>query len=126
MVFFHRYMIQSRKTKKIIWLHNSQGLTLHYNQDIQEELINYLQDLLTDPKLDRQDENKMPITNIPHLVNEDQYKALLWPITLEEVEIVANQTPEGKSPGLDGFTYEFFHYYQDFIKNDIWKLVEES
>ena len=59
-------------------------------------------------------------------MNEDQNIALLQPITMEEVEIVVKQTPEGKSLGLDDFTYDIFHYYWHFIKNDVWHLIEES
>lgn len=45
---------------------------------------------------------------------------------MERVESAVKQTPEGKSPGLDGFTSDFFHYCWHFIKNDVWHLAEES
>jgi hypothetical protein len=31
---------------------------------------------------------------------------------------------DGKSPRPDGFTIDFFHYYLDFIKNDVLEVVE--
>jgi hypothetical protein len=36
------------------------------------------------------------------------------------------QTQEGKALGPDGFTADFFHLCWNFIKEDVWKLVEES
>ena len=36
------------------------------------------------------------------------------------------QMKEGKAPGPDGFTSNFFHHFWDLIKNEVWQLVEES
>lgn len=36
------------------------------------------------------------------------------------------QTLAGKALGPDGFTTNFFHYCWNFIKDDIWQIVEES
>jgi hypothetical protein len=33
---------------------------------------------------------------------------------------------QGKSPGLDGFTIDFFQVGWPIIGNDIWEVVEES
>ena len=51
--FFHRSMIQQRHMNIISKLYNSQGEILQSKQQIQEELINYFQDLLTKPGPDR-------------------------------------------------------------------------
>ena len=37
-----------------------------------------------------------------------------------------NQIAEGKSPGLDGFTTNFFHFFWDMIKDEVLEIVEES
>jgi hypothetical protein len=34
--------------------------------------------------------------------------------------------PLGKAPGPDGFTTDFFHYYWDMIREEVWQVVEES
>ena len=33
---------------------------------------------------------------------------------------------EGKSPGPDGFTTNFFHFFWDMIKEKVWAFMEES
>ena len=32
---------------------------------------------------------------------------------------------EGKSPGPDGFTSNFFHHLWDLIKEEVWRIVED-
>ena len=46
-------MVQRRHNNIIFKLYNNQGETLQTKQQIQEELINYFQDLLTEPKDNR-------------------------------------------------------------------------
>lgn len=36
------------------------------------------------------------------------------------------QLKDGKAPGLDGFTTNFFHEFWELIKTEVWELVEES
>jgi hypothetical protein len=36
------------------------------------------------------------------------------------------QTLEGKALGPNGFTIDFFLFCRNFIKEDVWKIVEES
>ena len=33
---------------------------------------------------------------------------------------------DGKAPGPDGFTANFFHHFWDVIKVAVWKIVEDS
>ena len=50
--FFHRTMIQWRHKNRISKLYNTQGKIIQSQHQIQEELINYFQDILTEPKDD--------------------------------------------------------------------------
>lgn len=52
--------------------------------------------------------------------------SLLHEITQEDVEHEFKSTPTGKSPRPYGFTLYFFHYCWYFLKDGVWKLVEES
>ena len=97
-------MIQRRHSNRIYKLKDIQGSVLIKHQDIQEELVNYFQDLLTKSIQNRQVATNKITRNIPKLINEDQNIALMRPIIMHEVETTIKQTLEGKSPSLDGFT----------------------
>ena len=45
---------------------------------------------------------------------------------MQEVEEVVNQMALGKSPGPDGFTSNFFHYFWDLVKEEVLNIAEES
>jgi len=47
--FFHRYTIQRRHANHITRLTSKDGQTRHTHQDLEEELVNYYQNLLTEP-----------------------------------------------------------------------------
>eukprot|EP00253_Pinus_taeda_P014482 PITA_14482 len=44
----------------------------------------------------------------------------------EEVEDTVAQLKDGKAPGPDGFTANFFHAFWEHIKKEVWELVDES
>ena len=45
---------------------------------------------------------------------------------MQEVEEVMHLMAQGKAPGLDGFTSNFFHFFLDLIKEEFRAIVEES
>ena len=45
---------------------------------------------------------------------------------MQEVENVVSQMAQGKAPRMDGFTTNFFHFFWDMIKEEVWEIVEES
>ena len=47
-------------------------------------------------------------------------------ISLQEVEEAVKEMANGKAPGPDGFTVDFFKAYWDVVKEYIWKVVEDS
>ena len=51
---------------------------------------------------------------------------LLKPIELEEVEAVVKQMVNEKSPRPNGFSTNLFHACQDWLKEEVWALVEDS
>jgi hypothetical protein len=42
------------------------------------------------------------------------------------VDQAVKEMPLGKAPGPDGFTTDFFHLCWPMIREEVWKLVEES
>lgn len=50
----------------------------------------------------------------------------MWPIEREEVEEAVMQMEKGTTPGPDGFTVDFYQFFWDIIKEEVWEIVEES
>ena len=44
---------------------------------------------------------------------------------MQEVEEDVNQMALGKSLGPNGFTYNFFHFFWDLVKEEVLDIVEE-
>lgn len=64
--------------------------------------------------------------NFPKLITEEHNQLLLRPVMPQEVDLAMTQLKEGKAPGPDGFTMNFFHAFWDLIKEEVWQVVEES
>ena len=60
------------------------------------------------------------------MVIEEHNANLCKPISKEEVDQVIQEMPNGKAPGPNGFTVEFFKACWDVVKYDIYGIVEES
>jgi exonuclease III len=124
--FFHRAMMHRRHINKINHLEDSQGNLTRDHTKIEEELLRYYQDLLTEPQQDRTAAIRRVTEHIPALVTPEQNAALTRPITQEEVDQVVKEMAAGKAPGPDGFTVDFFHHCWDLVRKDVWEVVEES
>jgi hypothetical protein len=124
--FFHRAMVHRCHINRITHLEDSQGNPIREHSQIEAELINYYQDLLTETREDKTTTIQRVTRHIPSLVTSEQNTALTWPITQEEVDQAIKAMPPGKSPGLDGFTTDFFHHCWDLVREEVWEVVEES
>ena len=86
---------------------------------MEEVLISYYDNLLSEEIMDRGEAQQKVISYIPSLVTEDQNFMLMRVITLWEVETTVSQMKEDKAPGPDGFTVNFFHACWDMLKHEI-------
>jgi len=89
-------------------------------------LIDYFQNLLTEPLSDRHEAINKVTRHVPSLVTPEQNTSLLWPITIEEVDQALQETPKCKAPGPGGFTNVFFHNYWPMIRIEVWEILEDS
>jgi hypothetical protein len=105
---------------------SDQGMEIQKHKDIEQELILYYKQLLSEPPIDRTQAIESIIKHIPKEVTKEQNEALMPPITQEEVDQALRDTPVGKSLGPDHFTANFFHHYWDMIREEVWEIIEDS
>jgi hypothetical protein len=67
-------------------LEDSQGNTLLDHADIEEELVTYYKELLSEPPVDRMPTIRKVTQHIPTLITAEQNMALMRPISQEEVD----------------------------------------
>jgi hypothetical protein len=90
--------IQRRHINCISHLVTEQGQMLQNHEDLEQELVSYYQDLLSEPPGDRSPAIEKITQHIPVNITQEQNEALLRPIMIEEVDLALQDTPEGKSP----------------------------
>lgn len=70
--------------------------------------MNYQKGILTEPERDRGEEIEYICKEIPRLITNEQNKALMREVTMEEVEEILMNMRKNKALGPDGYTVEFF------------------
>jgi hypothetical protein len=124
--FFHRSTLARRTHNKILKIRDQEGIERYSHQDIESSLVNHFQDIAREPNLDQTEAIHRILRHIPRLVTEEHNINLRKPISLEEVDQVIQEMPNGKSTGPDGFTVDFFKSCWDVVKYDIYGIVEDS
>jgi ATP phosphoribosyltransferase len=107
-------------------IRDQDGIERESHQEIENTLVNHFQGIAKEPNQDRSEAIQRIIQHIPKLVTEDQNVSLSKPIAKEEIDQVVQEMPNGKAPGPDGFTVEFFKACWEVVKHDIYGVVEDS
>ena len=95
-------------------------------EDLDSTLTNHLKNLMKEPNIDREEERKEILANIPSLVTQEQNELLLWPIEMVELEEVVKKLKNNKASSPDDFTTNFFHACWHTIKDEVLSIVEDS
>ena len=66
------------------------------------------------------------VGGLREVLEEEQRERLEAPLSLEELTAALGTLPNGKSPGGDGLTAEFFKCFWDMVGGDLWEVLRES
>eukprot|EP00253_Pinus_taeda_P025504 PITA_25504 len=66
------------------------------------------------------------IEHFPRFIEQDDSGELLKEVTMAELEATLKWFKKDKSPGLDGWTIEFYLAFFDLLGNDLLQIVEDS
>jgi hypothetical protein len=90
---------------------NINGITLTDTDEIRTEICDYFKTIYS-TKSNQPDIGEDLITNIPSLKDYEQEECDA-PLTLQELTTALHNTNWGKSPGVDGLTYDFYKEFWD-------------
>lgn len=119
-------MIQNRQRNKIFSIKNAEGEREIDQEKIEKTLIEYYKGILTEDQNNRGEAINNISKEIPRMVTEEQNKALMRTISMEELTEVVMNMSRNKAPGPDGFTVEFYQACWYFMGKYILEAVEES
>ena len=102
------------------------GTISETQEELEATLNSYFAKLLQEPEEDREEAQREVLSHIPKLIMDEHNHILGKTIDLTKVEMDVKQMEKDKAPGPDGFTTNFFHACWDWLKEEIWALVEDS
>ena len=115
-----RLIKKQRDKNKINKIRNENGEITTDNTEIQRFIRDYYQQLYAN-KMENWEEidTFLEKYNFPKL-NQEEIENLNRPITNTEIETVIRNLPANKSPGLDGFTAEFYQKFREDETPILW------
>ena len=118
--YFFNLEKRNYSRKKIAELELPNGKHLHKTDEIMKEIENFYKDLYTSKGEIEDDRfaNFVQNLDIPKLQDLEK-EELEGEITLEECKEVLKTFSSGKSPGEDGFTWEFYNCFFDLLSEDL-------
>jgi hypothetical protein len=121
--FFLNLEKRNYKTKCITKLINEEEITINDKDEILNYEAKYYKKLYTEPKTPEQEnEINLPNTfndeNTPKL-NEIDKQMCENNISLDEIGIALKELKNGKSPGNDGFTTDFYKFFWKKIRKEV-------
>ena len=121
-----RLIKKKRKKNQINKIRNENGEIMTDNTEIQRNIRDYSQQLYAN-KMDNLEEmgKFLEKYNFSKL-NQVEIGNLNRPITSTEIKIMIRNLPTNKSPGLDGFTAEFYQKFREDLTPILLKLFQRA
>ena len=88
-------------------------------KEIEEVLTQHFFDILTEDGGDKRRAITRITDLIPWTMTREKNEMLLNLVSMQEVEEFIDQMALRKSLGSDGFTSNFFHHFQDLVKEEV-------
>ena len=107
-------------------LKREDGSIAETQEELETTLNSYFSKLLQEPDIDREESQREVLSHIPKLITDDHNQILGKSIKMTEVETAVKQMAKDKAPRPEGFTTNFFHACWEWLKEEIWALVEDS
>ena len=109
---------------------NRDGLEVTDQKNILKEQANFFENLYTNRKIDsisnsKIEEKFLTNINIPKL-DQDVKSNLDFPISIDELLHALKNMKNDKSPGLDGFTTNFYKFFWTDLKNLLYETLTYS
>jgi hypothetical protein len=124
--FFH-YFSKGRKMNNTIWsLTQRDGQLFNTFEGISSLGISHFKYLFKAQPGSSIGEIVKEARLFPRYLEDGERESLMDQVTKQELLVVMNSFQKGKSPGLDGWSIEFFLGLFDLLGNDIIKVVEGS
>ncbi|KAJ0061406.1 hypothetical protein NL108_018634 [Boleophthalmus pectinirostris] len=119
--------IQQKESKSLIAIRDVEGTLVNKAHDINNVFKNYYITLYTSEcaATDMEIDSFISNLNLPKISTEQKHK-LDSPITTEEILETIEALPSGKSPGPDGFTFEFYKCYAKDLMPLYHKMLMEA
>ena len=119
-------MVRNRLGTKIHRIKRDGRTQVETREGVEEELLSYFKGIPTEDNNSREQELAQVTDLIPKSISREDNENLNKPISMQDVEEALIQMAQGKAPGPDGFTTNFFHFFWEMIKEEVWAIVEES
>jgi exonuclease III len=123
--FFLNLEKRNYKNKCITKLINDQDETINKENEILEYEANFYKKLYTEPKKGDQNEDQGQFLEGNNIkLNDDNSDFCEQNITMSEIGIALKELKNGKSPGTDGFTADFYKFFWVKIKELVFHSLQ--
>ncbi|GLU22290.1 hypothetical protein SLE2022_383780 [Rubroshorea leprosula] len=124
--YFHKVMKVRRSRNMIREMYSDDGELLTQYVDIAKEAVGFFERLLgtEDPNCNGGDLDLLRSIFDYQLPNDVQ-QSLTKPITADECKLAFFSSPNNKSPGPDGYTFEFYKAAWNIVRDLVTKAIQE-
>ena len=104
---------------------DSRDIVIQDQKGIMTEIFQFYSKLYTKSSVENFDWNRLAHFDIPKL-NTRMKDSLEGPLTLDEISDAIKNMKNNKSPGLDGFTVEFFKVFWNYLQHFLLRSLNSA